>query len=321
MAVETVEVEAESLEEAREQIISQIPEGLHLLSEQVISDGKPKTVEAVGDTIDAAFAKVQRDNIPDNAEILENREIASEQKIMKTVVEEFDEESAKSSADMEARQQSSNPITFQSIALISVGNKGILGIGKKPNQYEVELLELQPAAVKVTYKTKAKVIAQVGESNTPLSAENPTIVQSQTASKGDIMSEELITVDNVSKEFLESIFSAAFMDVTHDNDGDIVVKDACSCIVMPSKESKKILLFCQFTFKPSASDNEKLVCANNINSEYMMVRAFVLGNILRFSYDIVLNGGITKKALVLIVKRFASIPHVAVEDHGQGLLE
>jgi hypothetical protein len=47
MADKTIEIEAETLEEAREQVKSQIPEGLHLLSEQVISDGKPKTVRVV----------------------------------------------------------------------------------------------------------------------------------------------------------------------------------------------------------------------------------------------------------------------------------
>jgi hypothetical protein len=69
MSEQIFEIEAASLEEAREQVESQIPEGFYLLSEKVILDGKPKTVKAVADTIEAALIKAQGD-IPANATIL-----------------------------------------------------------------------------------------------------------------------------------------------------------------------------------------------------------------------------------------------------------
>ena len=43
MSEQIIEVEADSLDEAREQVQTQIPEGLYLLAEQVISDGELKT--------------------------------------------------------------------------------------------------------------------------------------------------------------------------------------------------------------------------------------------------------------------------------------
>ena len=52
-----IEIEAETLEEAREQVKRQIPEGSCLLTELVISDGKPKTVRAIADATEDAFAK------------------------------------------------------------------------------------------------------------------------------------------------------------------------------------------------------------------------------------------------------------------------
>jgi hypothetical protein len=50
MYAQTIEVEADSLDEARARVKAQVPEGLFMLSEQVLSDGKPKTVEGTGDT-------------------------------------------------------------------------------------------------------------------------------------------------------------------------------------------------------------------------------------------------------------------------------
>jgi hypothetical protein len=45
--------------------------------------------------------------------------------------------------------------------LITSGSRGFLGIGKKPNQYEVEVLH--QAIVEITYKTKAKISAEIGD--------------------------------------------------------------------------------------------------------------------------------------------------------------
>jgi len=104
MAELNIEVEAESLEEAREQVKSQIPDGLYLLSEQVISDGKPRTVEIIAETTEEAFAKAQG-KVPVGAEILEKKELSTP-------------------------QQKGIPV---------------------------------PAVVSVTYRTKAKISAKIGE--------------------------------------------------------------------------------------------------------------------------------------------------------------
>jgi len=161
MTDKTIEIEAETLEEAREQVKSQIPEGLHLLSEQVISDGKPQTVKVLGNTLEAALANAQG-KIPNNADVIDKKETAPEQRVIRVTVEAFDEQIAKSNAEWEALQQN-KAMTVQNVKLVVVGQKGFLGIGKKPNQYEVELLEPQPAIVEVTYKTKAKISATIGE--------------------------------------------------------------------------------------------------------------------------------------------------------------
>jgi len=136
------------------------------------------------------------------------------------------------------------------------------------------------------------------------------------------MSEELITPEDLSKELLKSIFDAAFMDASYDEDGDLRVKEQVTCYVYPSERRDRIRLLAQFAFKSSVSQLERLECANRINDEYIIVKAAVGQNDrLRFIYDIPTAGGITKKALVLTLKRFCSIPHEAVREYGRELVE
>ena len=149
-----IEVEADTLEEARKQIKSRMPEGLNLISEEIISDGKPKTVKAIADTSEAAFAKAQAE-IPAGASILaREEEIAPGQKVL--TVEAFDEEMARA----EAASQSGKTEIVKTIKLTTTGKPGFLGMGKKPNQYEAGIF--QPSVVIITYKTMAKIAAKIG---------------------------------------------------------------------------------------------------------------------------------------------------------------
>jgi len=135
------------------------------------------------------------------------------------------------------------------------------------------------------------------------------------------MSDQIITPDNVTREMLKSIFEAAFMTISIDSDGDIIVKEQCNCYVIPNKEQRRIWLLTQFSFKPSASELEKLRCINKINKDYIMVRAVAADRNLRFTYDVILDGGVSSKTLVLTIKRFCAIPHEAVRDYGSDIVE
>lgn len=130
------------------------------------------------------------------------------------------------------------------------------------------------------------------------------------------MTDELITPENLSKEMLKSVLDAAFMETSYDKDGDLKVKDECNCFVFPNEEHKdRVQLFVMFGFKSGTSELQRLQAVNRINTEYIIVRAAISNNdVLRFTWDIPIAGGITKKAFVLAVKRFCSIPHDAVAD-------
>lgn len=138
------------------------------------------------------------------------------------------------------------------------------------------------------------------------------------------MSDEMITPENLSKDLLKSVLEAAYMDVSCDQDGDIRVKDKVTCFVFPNEKWRDRITLCAiFGFKPHATPVQRLECANRINSEYAVLRAVVGKNdTLRFTYDILLEGGgISRKAFVLILKRFCSIPHDAVGGCGADLIE
>jgi len=156
MIEKTIEVEAVSLDEAREQINSQVPKGFHVIMEQIISDGKPQTAKSYGDTTEAALAKGES-NIPNNADILEHKVLSTPQQKIVTI-EAFDEHIARSRA---RASQTSKGEEIKSVEMTSPGSKGFLGIGKKPNQYKIEVV--RDALVEITYKTKVKVITTIGK--------------------------------------------------------------------------------------------------------------------------------------------------------------
>jgi hypothetical protein len=156
MAERIILAVADSLEEAKEQLESQIPEGFDVVSQEIVSQGKRRTVKASGDTLETALAKAQR-QVPSEAQVVEKREIPPEQKPIERVVEAFDEVSAKVATGIVP----TNRLTIKGVRLLAEGSKGFLGIGRKPNQYAVELVEHVPATVEITYKTPASIAAKI----------------------------------------------------------------------------------------------------------------------------------------------------------------
>lgn len=150
---QTLELEAESLEEAHRMLNAQLPGEMQIFSKQIVADGKPRTLEAVGDTAEAAFAEA-RSKIPEGAKILDQKVLsAAEDKI---TVEADDEESAR--MQVETRRPQSVVIN---VRILSPAQKGALGFGAKAGQYEVAFA--QPAVVALTYKTKAKLSVKYGK--------------------------------------------------------------------------------------------------------------------------------------------------------------
>lgn len=150
----TVEVEADSSDEAIAELVSRVPEGLYLLSVTWFSDGQPKVVQAIAETILAAFEKAQSE-VPVDAIVKDRKEVSlPEEKLVR--VEAFDEASARA----EALRQGGKTAVIRKLSLVTPGGEGFFGIGKRPSKYEAEVF--QPAAVEIIYQQKARLSAQVG---------------------------------------------------------------------------------------------------------------------------------------------------------------
>ncbi len=135
MTEETIEIEADSLEEAR----SKLPAGCRLTGEEILSDGRAQAVQGTAETVEAALQQA-RSRLPAEAEILGHRETQPPgQKSLQ--IPAFDEAEARAVA--QARLGAGAAIS--GIRLVNLGRKGFLGIGRQPNTYEVTVT--QPAKV------------------------------------------------------------------------------------------------------------------------------------------------------------------------------
>lgn len=161
-----IEVEADSLEEAREQVQSRIPEGLVLLSEKVISDSKTKKIKCIADTVEAAYEKAQS-KLPPAAGIIDKKVCVNPSK-QTMIVEAFDEKSGLALV----KPKIGKSAKVEKLVLKTGGNKGFLGLGKKPNSYEAQIN--QPAVIEITYREKAKILANFGEKKEPKKREMGT---------------------------------------------------------------------------------------------------------------------------------------------------
>jgi len=113
------------------------------------------------------------------------------------------------------------------------------------------------------------------------------------------------------------------METSWDDDGDLRVKDQIHCFVLPTDSKDRIQFMSIFGFSSSSSLQQRLECANKINREYIMVTAVVTGQDMlqfQFKHEMYVEGGITKKNLVLATKRFLGVPLAAVQDNGSDIV-
>ena len=156
-AVSQYEVEAASLEEARDRVQSQMPKGHSLLSETIISDGHPKTARGVAGTVEKAFTNAHG-KIPLDVVVLEQK-VLTNPEVRLVKVEGFEENSAR----QQIERGLSSSSTLKSFKLLAPGKKGFLGIGRKPDQYDATVFQL--AVVEIRYKQKAKISGKTGFRN------------------------------------------------------------------------------------------------------------------------------------------------------------
>lgn len=151
---EKVLIEAESIDEAREQIKLHLTPGTQVRSEETLQDGRPVSIGGEGDTTDSAFAELE-EQVPSDAHV-SKRQVVRQPGQRTIVVEAFDEQTARESVTREKQEYE----RIEGIELLTEGKKGILGIGKKPNRYQARVAN--KAHVQVTWQGTAQVRFTIG---------------------------------------------------------------------------------------------------------------------------------------------------------------
>jgi hypothetical protein len=132
---------------------------------------------------------------------------------------------------------------------------------------------------------------------------------------------ELLYPENITKEGLRDLFVAAYMDASLDEDGDVLVKESYRSYLVPGQDAAWIRLYSPFKGNESATLADKLAWANRINAELIVVRTYVTdkGGFV-FEEYLPVEGGITKRALVLATRRFHRMLESAVRSDDKNVL-
>lgn len=129
------------------------------------------------------------------------------------------------------------------------------------------------------------------------------------------MSDDLVTPEVLNRDFLKGLFEEAYMSVSIDNDGDLVIQDKYRSYVRPDQDGRLVAVFSIFGAKPNASLSDKLAYVNRVNDQVKLIRASVTENgRFYFDYYVPTEGGISKRGLVLGVRRFMSCIESAINQ-------
>jgi hypothetical protein len=133
--------------------------------------------------------------------------------------------------------------------------------------------------------------------------------------------DELIYPEGISGDALKAIFGEAFMDASLDTDGDLIVKDNYRCYLRPDPDGRLISIYAIFGAADNAAEADKLAYINRVNDQVKLIRASVSSN-GKFFYDYYLSveGGISKRAIVMAVRRFFSCLGSALREDTENVV-
>ncbi len=107
------------------------------------------------------------------------------------------------------------------------------------------------------------------------------------------------------------------MDCEQDSNGaSVITESGLKCTARMHRQDA-IHLAMIFPLKETVSLNKKLECANHINNRYTITRAAVMndGAVLFCDDYILLNGGVSRKVIVLWTKKFIEVTRQAIVEY------
>ena len=133
------------------------------------------------------------------------------------------------------------------------------------------------------------------------------------------MTEPVLSPKEVSSHVLQELFDEAYLDTTLDSDGDLrVEEDGLGCYVLPVNEGRRIKLLTVWQARNGSTPAKRRDFANRVNETIVSVRASISepDDLVFFDYYIPVEGGITKKAIILATKHFLTVQKLAVLECG-----
>ena len=122
------------------------------------------------------------------------------------------------------------------------------------------------------------------------------------------MANEIMEPGSINRDSLRELFESAYVDVSVDEDGDLVVTEQFNVFVMPAEGGAFVHLLAVFAPDEQAAEEEKIRFANTWNDRWSLVRCCV-DQRGRFVFDhyIWAEGGLTRKNLVQSLKAYQLI--------------
>lgn len=145
----------------------------------------------------------------------------------------------------------------------------------------------------------------------------------QPTAKPKAPASDVIDRDNLSREHLLAILDSAMLDTSlHGERSILVIEGSVNCLVaVPEGRSDYLTFSACWTLKPDVPRETVLERINDLNNGYVAVRATLVGSSdLLLELQLLLPAAISRKYLVLALRRFATISREAVDATCKGIL-
>lgn len=138
------------------------------------------------------------------------------------------------------------------------------------------------------------------------------------------MSEEIVTPQTISGEFLHDLLDSAYIENRLDDDGEVQVQERYTFWLRVMPQGKRIKMTAIFGFQSSSTLDERLAYVNQVNDDLIVIRASVPlkePEMLLFDYFYSIEGGVTKRAIVYVVKLFGDLIGAALKNDTNHIIE
>lgn len=150
-----ITVEAKSVKAARDLARTKTTRKFHLLSEKIKRQPDSGFVQGIAPTEEEALSKA-RPMLPPKAK-QKDKKLIGKPGIQSILVDAEDEATAKS----RGVKQTGGFGTVQQVRLVRPARHGFLGLGRRPNRYEVTIM--QQAVVELSYTVEAELEVEIGK--------------------------------------------------------------------------------------------------------------------------------------------------------------